>query len=103
MTSRGSARGCRRRCGAKVMWWTFYIIEVLSQHFDKLPEEEKEKVIIHELLHIPKTFSGALRPHGGKVPINARTVGQLHKIYKEKKKELNGGRSEELKRAEAMF
>ncbi len=82
---------------------TFYIIEVLSQHFDKLPEEEKEKVIIHELLHIPKTFSGALRPHGGKVPINARTVGQLHKIYKEKKKELNGGRSEELKRAEAMF
>ena len=82
---------------------TFYIIEVLSQHYDRLSEEEKEKVIIHELLHIPKTFSGALRPHGGKVPINARTVGQLHKIYKEKKKELNGGRSEELKRAEAMF
>ena len=82
---------------------TFYIIEVVSQHFDKLPEEEKEKVLIHELLHIPKTFSGALRPHGGQVKINARTVGQLHKLYKEKKQALEGKRSGELKRAEAMF
>ena len=82
---------------------TFYIIEVLTQHFDKLPQEEKEKVIIHELLHIPKTFSGALRPHGGKVPINARTVGQLYKIYKERKAASAGRRSEELKRAEEMF
>lgn len=82
---------------------TFYIIEVLAQHFDKLPQEEKEKVIIHELLHIPKTFSGALRPHGGKVPINARTVGQLYKIYCERKAASAGRRSEELKRAEEMF
>lgn len=82
---------------------TFYIIEVVSQHFDKLPDEEKEKVLIHELLHIPKTFSGALRPHGGQVKINAKTVGQLHRLYKERKKGLAGKRSEELKRAEAMF
>jgi predicted metallopeptidase len=82
---------------------TFYIIEVLSQHFDPLSEEEKEKVLIHELLHIPKTFSGALRPHGGKVKINNRTVGELYKIYKERKKELAGSRETRLANAEEMF
>jgi len=82
---------------------TFYIIEVLTQHYDPLSEEEKEKVIIHELLHIPKTFSGALRPHGGKVKINAKTVGALHKIYKERKKELEDARKKRLAVAEAAF
>lgn len=82
---------------------TYYIIEVLSQHYDKLPEEEKEKVLIHELLHIPRTFSGALRPHGGAVKINNRTVGQLHKIYKEKKKRLESERKGRLLAAEAAF
>jgi predicted metallopeptidase len=82
---------------------TFYIIEVLAQHYDPLPDEEKEKVIIHELLHIPKTFSGALRPHGGKVKINSRTVGQLHKMYKERKRELEQERKRRLAIAEAAF
>ncbi|VVC03329.1 Uncharacterised protein [Candidatus Burarchaeum australiense] len=57
----------------------FYVIEVLEQHFDKLDEERKDKVMIHELLHIPKTFSGGLVPHRcfGKI-IDERRVREIY-------------------------
>lgn len=42
-----------------------YIIEVISEKFDRLPEREKDLIIVHELMHIPKNFSGALLPHRG--------------------------------------
>lgn len=40
-----------------------YIIEVLSEHYDELTDGEKDKVLLHEITHIPKNFSGALVPH----------------------------------------
>lgn len=60
-----------------------YIIEVLSQHFDHLSDDDKTRVIIHELMHIPKNFSGALVPHHGlHKRIDHRTVETLFSQYK---------------------
>ncbi len=60
-----------------------YVIEVISERYDKLPEPEKDKTLIHELLHIPKTFSGALVPHRcfGKVRVGERQVKKLYERY----------------------
>lgn len=55
-----------------------YIIEVNARRFDNLPEREKIKTLIHELMHIPKTFSGALLSHRGPHhEINDREVERI--------------------------
>jgi predicted metallopeptidase len=60
-----------------------YIIEVISERYDKLSEEDREKTIIHELLHIPAGFAGGFRPHKGY--IDRETVDHLHRAFKEQR------------------
>ncbi len=59
----------------------YYAVEVLAEQFDALPYEEKEKTLIHELLHIPKAFGGGFRHH--KNWVTRRRVDELHRALRE--------------------
>lgn len=59
-----------------------YVLEVISEKFDKLSKNDQCRILIHELLHIPKNFSGALVAHRGRNHrIDSRRVEALFKIY----------------------
>ncbi len=65
-----SSRGTIARCHAlgKAMQLAlgrkgFYVIEVISKRFDRLSETDKIKTLIHELMHIPKSFGGGFIHH----------------------------------------
>jgi predicted metallopeptidase len=66
---RSKTRAYARTWGLPSLWQRAldvkpgYIIEVISEHFDKLSTRDKDKVLLHELTHIPRNFSGALVPH----------------------------------------
>jgi len=82
--SRGStSRGTIARCYALSKIWqqslnvpAHYIIEILSERFDKLSEADKDRVLIHEIMHIPKSFGGGFRHHDF---VCRRNVEQLYK------------------------
>jgi len=75
----GMSRLFAEVCGIKPC----YIIEVNNKRFDKLSERDKIKTLIHELLHIPKTFSGALLSHRGRYHrINDKAIENILKKVK---------------------
>jgi predicted metallopeptidase len=62
----------------------FYLIEVISEKFDRLSQDEQTKTIIHELLHIPKTFGGGFIHHDMVHEKNVRTVFDYYNSLKRK-------------------
>ena len=86
--------GSKSRSYARI--WTFpkifqtalniersYVIEVLAKYYDELDEDRQKQELIHELLHIPKNFSGALLPHRGR---NRKLENEVVKLFKEYKR-----------------
>lgn len=91
--SKGAKARARARIYAMPRIWQealsikpHYCIEFLTQHFDHLKLDDQLRVIIHELMHIPKTFSGALVPHRGAGRRHQVTAWTVEKLFKEFKK-----------------
>jgi predicted metallopeptidase len=61
-----------------------YLIEVISERYDKMNQEDKEKTIIHELLHIPHSFAGGFRPHRGY--IDQETVDDMYQTLQKQRR-----------------
>jgi predicted metallopeptidase len=57
---------------------THYVIELVSENYNRLPESEKTKTLIHELLHIPYAFGGGFRNHDY---VRSHRVNQLYEKY----------------------
>lgn len=87
------ARGTIARCHALSKIWQLvlgikavYIIEVIHEQFDKMDREEQDKVLIHEIMHIPKSFGGGFKHHN---VVNRKNVEKMYKLYLRLKNEDN--------------
>jgi len=66
----------------------WYAIEFLER-FDKMSMKDQDKVIIHELMHIPKTFGGGFRQHDF---VCDRNVEIMHEKFMSLKKGGDGSK-----------
>ena len=84
--SRGSdSRGTIARCHALSKIWQLalginavYLIEVISEKFDRMSREDQDRVLVHELIHIPLSFGGGFKHHDF---VNERNVEKLYQRY----------------------
>jgi len=56
----------------------FYALEFLGEKFNSMSIEEKAKVVIHELMHIPESFGGGFKHHD---VVTDRNVNNCYKAY----------------------
>jgi predicted metallopeptidase len=97
--SRGSGSSrTLARCHALSKIWQLalginavYLIEVIHEKFDKLSREEQDKVLIHELMHIPLSFGGGFKHHDF---VTHNNVDKIYKKYIDIK--YNGGVSSNI-------
>jgi predicted metallopeptidase len=88
--SRGSGSSrTLARCHALSKIWQLalginavYLIEVIEEKFRRLSREDQDKVLIHELLHIPLSFGGGFKHHDF---VNDRSVEKIYRKYVELK------------------
>ena len=76
----------------------FYAIEFL-EIFEKMNMDEQDKVIIHELMHIPKTFGGGFRQHDFVCEENVDILFEQY-LKAKRRKENNFAGSREVKEKE---
>ena len=62
----------------------FYALEFLSERFDRFSKEDQLKTIIHELMHIPKSFGGGFKHHDW---VTERNINMYFKEYNRRKNE----------------
>ena len=80
----GSSRTLARCHGLSKIWQlalginAVYLIEVIHERFDKMSREEQDKVLIHELMHIPLSFGGGFKHHDF---VQGRNVEKIYKQY----------------------
>ncbi len=84
-----SAKGTIARCHAlgKLMQKAigvkaYYALEFICPRFDKQSKEDQVKTIIHELMHVPKTFGGGFKHHNW---VTEKNVNLHYKTYVAKK------------------
>ena len=85
-----NTRACARIWGLSRIWQETlnlkpsYIIEVISEKFDNLQEKQQDKILLHELAHIPNNFSGSLIPHirRGKRKFSGKVDNLISKYFK---------------------
>jgi len=88
--SRGSGSSrTLARCHALSKIWQLalgikavYIIEVISEKFDKMSKQDQDRVLIHEIMHIPLSFGGGFKHHDF---VNDKNVENVYKKYCELK------------------
>ena len=91
MRSFGSKSNALARCHSipKIMQKALgidghYVVEIVSENFDRLSEKEKTKTIIHELMHVPKSMGGGFRQHDY---VCSRNVDHMYKRLELRRKD----------------
>ncbi len=56
----------------------FYALEFLGEKFNIMSTEEKVKVVIHELMHIPESFGGGFKHHD---VVTDKNVNKCYVVY----------------------
>jgi len=62
-----------------------YIVEVIAERYNYLTPEDRDRTIIHELMHIPQSFKGGFRHH--KNFVTEKNVEVWYQRFKQKLKE----------------